>query len=79
LDPVTDLHFFSRVVAAVPDITQILHAAAAGDARATEELLPLLYQELRSLAEAQMAKLPPGNTLQPTAVDYRNSRPVALR
>jgi RNA polymerase sigma factor (TIGR02999 family) len=53
---------------AVPDITQILHAAAEGDARATEELLPLLYQELRSLAEVQMAKLPPGNTLQPTAL-----------
>jgi len=36
--------------------------------QAAEELLPLLYAELRRLAQARMARLPPGNTLQPTAL-----------
>ena len=49
-------------------ITQILNAAAAGDACASEQLLPLVYGELRKLAAARMAKTPPGNTLQPTAL-----------
>ena len=48
--------------------TQILNAAASGDAEASEQLLPLVYAELRKLAEARMAKTPPGNTLQPTAL-----------
>lgn len=50
------------------DVTRILHAAAAGDPAASEELLPLLYHELRKLSAAMMAKTPPGNTLQPTAL-----------
>jgi RNA polymerase sigma factor (TIGR02999 family) len=53
----------------VPEpITGILNAAASGDSRAAAELLPLIYSELRRLARARMAKLPPGNTLQPTAL-----------
>jgi RNA polymerase sigma factor (TIGR02999 family) len=49
-------------------VTQILKAVASGDARASEELLPLVYTELRQLAESRLAKTPPGNTLQPTAL-----------
>lgn len=41
---------------------------ASGDKKAAAELLPLLYKELRRLAVSRMAKLPPGNTLQPTAL-----------
>lgn len=50
------------------DITQILHAASSGDSRAARELLPLLYDELHRLARARLARTPPGNTLQPTAL-----------
>lgn len=49
-------------------VTQMLNAAGAGDARAAAELLPLVYSELRELAKMRMAKTPPGNTLQPTAL-----------
>jgi RNA polymerase sigma factor (TIGR02999 family) len=49
-------------------VTQILEAVGAGDARAAEELLPLVYEELRRLAAARMANEPPGQTLQPTAL-----------
>ena len=49
-------------------VTQMLRAASAGNAKAADELLPLVYAELRKLAQARMAKTPPGNTLQPTAL-----------
>ena len=49
-------------------LTRVLNKAAKGDATAAEELLPLLYDELRKLAAARMAKLPPGQTLQATAL-----------
>ena len=49
-------------------VTQMLQAASAGDSRAAADLLPLVYAELRKLAQARMAKTPPGNTLQPTAL-----------
>ncbi len=45
-----------------------LAAATRGDRKAAAELLPLVYAELRKLAQARMAHLPPGNTLQPTAL-----------
>lgn len=45
-----------------------MDAAAAGDEEASATLLPLVYDELRKLAEARLAKTPPGNTLQPTAL-----------
>jgi RNA polymerase sigma factor (TIGR02999 family) len=48
--------------------TQILSAAAQGDPRAAEELLPLVYDELRKLAAARMAAESEGHTLQPTAL-----------
>jgi RNA polymerase sigma factor (TIGR02999 family) len=50
------------------DVTQILEAVGAGDAQAAEQLLPLVYEELRRLAAARMAQEPPGQTLQPTAL-----------
>jgi RNA polymerase sigma factor (TIGR02999 family) len=49
-------------------VTQILEAVGAGDERAAEKLLPLVYEELRRLAAARMAQQPPGQTLQPTAL-----------
>lgn len=51
-----------------PDVTEILEAAAAGDARAADRLLPLVYDELRRLAMREMAQESPGHTLEPTAV-----------
>ena len=50
------------------DVTQILNAIEQGDPRATEELLPLIYDELRLLAAQKLAKEPPGQTLQATAL-----------
>jgi RNA polymerase sigma factor (TIGR02999 family) len=49
-------------------VTQILQAAAEGDCRASADLLPLVYDELRRLASARLAAEPAGNTLQPTAL-----------
>ena len=49
-------------------VTQVLQAISDGDSSAAEKLLPLVYAELRTLAAARMAKTPPGNTLQPTAL-----------
>ena len=46
----------------------MLRAASGGDPKASADLLPLVYSELRKLAKARMAKTPPGNTLQPTAL-----------
>src|SRR5438128_8620478 len=50
------------------DVTQILNAIDAGDAQAAEQLLPLVYDELRKLAAAQMAREKPGQTLTATAL-----------
>ena len=50
------------------EVTSILQAAKAGDQEAAARLLPLVYTELRRLAQARMARLPPGQTLQPTAL-----------
>ena len=47
-------------------ITQVLAAAADGDAGAAEELLPLVYDELKSLAHGRLARLGRGETLQTT-------------
>jgi RNA polymerase sigma factor (TIGR02999 family) len=49
-------------------VTQILDAVGAGDAKAAEKLLPLVYDELRKLAAQKMANEAPGQTLQPTAL-----------
>jgi len=49
-------------------VTQILEAIGAGDEHAAEKLLPLVYDALRRLAAARMAREAPGQTLQPTAL-----------
>ncbi len=50
------------------DVTRILEHAQAGDPTAAEQLLPLVYDELRRLAAKKMAHESPGQTLQPTAL-----------
>ena len=50
------------------DITQALRAMESGEPRAAEQLLALVYNELRQLAAAKMARERPGHTLQPTAL-----------
>jgi RNA polymerase sigma factor (TIGR02999 family) len=50
------------------DATVLLTTAGQGDAGAADELLKLVYDELRSLAGFKMAQQPPGQTLQPTAL-----------
>ena len=50
------------------EVTRILQAAQQGDLKAAEELLLLVYDELRKLAAHKMANEAPGQTLQPTAL-----------
>ena len=50
------------------DVSRIIEAIQHGDAKAAEELLPLVYDDLRRLAAAKMAGQPPGQTLQATAL-----------
>ena len=45
-------------------VTRVLHAAERGEAGAVDELLPLLYDELRSLAFQKLSREPAGQTLQ---------------
>jgi RNA polymerase sigma factor (TIGR02999 family) len=52
----------------VSDVTRILNAIERGDARATDELLPLVYDELRLLAAQKLSHEAPGQTLQATAL-----------
>lgn len=49
-------------------VTRLLHAAGTQDPRAAEELVPIVYDELRRLARSLLRKVPPGNTLQTTAL-----------
>ena len=50
------------------DVTRILNAMERGDAKATDELLPLVYEELRLLAAQKLSHESPGQTLQATAL-----------
>jgi RNA polymerase sigma factor (TIGR02999 family) len=52
----------------VNTVTHILQAMEQGDDRAADELLPLVYEELRKLAASKMLHEAPGQTLQPTAL-----------
>lgn len=52
----------------MPEVTQILSRIEAGDPSAAEQLLPLLYDELKKLAAHKLAQEKPGQTLQPTAL-----------
>lgn len=49
-------------------ITRVLDAVGRGEAEAARDLLPLVYDELRRLAAARLERIPPGQTLQPTAL-----------
>ena len=62
--------FWSEPVAetSAGKVTEVLRAASSGDPRVADELLPLVYDELRRLAGHQMARETPGQTLQPTAL-----------
>ena len=49
-------------------VTKLLTAIESGERVATDELLPLVYKELRKLAQSKLSSLPPGQTLQATAL-----------
>jgi len=50
------------------DVTRILNAIEQGDGKATDELLPIVYEELRRMAAHKMSSEPAGHTLQATAL-----------
>ncbi|MFN0133240.1 MAG: sigma-70 family RNA polymerase sigma factor [Phycisphaerales bacterium] len=50
------------------DVTRLLDAINAGEAKASDQLLPLVYDALRRMAGSQMSREPAGHTLQPTAL-----------
>ena len=52
------------------DVTRILNATEQGDSKATDELLPLVYEELRCLAAQKLAQESPGQTLKATAIEH---------
>jgi len=56
------------ILVSMTDVTQILSQIDQGDPSAAEQLLPLVYDELRKLAQARMGQTPPGQTLQATAL-----------
>src|SRR5438094_9686576 len=61
--------FLRRVLLLIMnEVTRILSAIEQGDPHAAEQLLPLVYEELRKLAAQKMAHEAPGQTLQPTAL-----------
>jgi RNA polymerase sigma factor (TIGR02999 family) len=51
-----------------PDVTALLRQWGGGDAKALEQLMPLVYGELRRLAASYLREERPGHTLQPTAL-----------
>ncbi len=60
--------FYSYRAFSMHDVTQILSQIESGDPSAAEQLLPLVYDELRRLAAARLAQEKPGQTLQATAL-----------
>src|SRR5205085_8399936 len=71
-DPLASSGFCSCTLSgnegSVSDVTRILEAAQQGDPTAADQLLPLVYEELRRLAAHKMAHEAQGHTLQPTAL-----------
>jgi RNA polymerase sigma factor (TIGR02999 family) len=65
-----DIRFDSTSVWVAPmnEVTRVLSAIEGGDAHAAEQLLPLVYDELRKLAATQLAQEKPGQTLDATAL-----------
>ena len=62
------LHFSSHWVPPMNEVTRVLSAIEGGDPHAAEQLLPLVYEELRKLAAQKLAHEKPGQTLQATAL-----------
>jgi RNA polymerase sigma factor (TIGR02999 family) len=56
------------IIGVMTDVTQILSQIESGDPSAAEQLLPLVYEELRKLAAAKLSNEKPGQTLQATAL-----------
>src|SRR6478752_2285119 len=56
------------IIGGMTDVTQILSQIESGNPAAAEQLLPLVYEELRKLAAAKLAREKPGQTLQATAL-----------
>src|SRR5262245_41609582 len=56
------------IIGVMTDVTQILSRIDSGDPTAIEQLLPLVYDELRRLAAQRLAREKPGQTLQATAL-----------
>ena len=61
------------------DVTQILSQIEDGDPSAAEQLLPLVYEELRKLAAAKLAKEKPGQTLASDGAGPRRLHPAGGR
>jgi RNA polymerase sigma factor (TIGR02999 family) len=61
-------HLLAGTLGPMSEVTRVLAAIDRGEPHAAEELLPLVYDELRKLAAARMAAESPGQTLQPTAL-----------
>ena len=59
---------YDRILWNVNDVTSILSAIESGDPTAADQLLPLVYEELRKLAAAKLVQEKPGQTLQATAL-----------
>ena len=59
---------FALLVSPMTEVTHILSSIEQGDPSAAEQLLPLVYEELRRLAAQRLAQEKPGHTLQPTAL-----------
>jgi RNA polymerase sigma factor (TIGR02999 family) len=57
-----------RLKPSMGDVTRILSAIERGNTKAVNDLLPLVYEELRCLAAQKMSQEAPGQTLQPTAL-----------
>ena len=60
--------FQRGILATMTEVTRILSAIEQGDPQAAEQLLPLVYDELRKLAAQKLAQEKPGQTLQATAL-----------
>src|SRR5262245_29794020 len=58
----------AEIAPIMADVTHILSAIEQGDPHAAEQLLPLVYDELRKLAASKLAQEKPGQTLQATAL-----------
>ena len=63
-----ELYSVPRLMDSMSDATVMLAAIEAGDSKAAEQLLVLVYDELRHLAASKLAMESPGQTLQPTAL-----------